>query len=969
MRVKLKVFQDDASEALLKNIAKMRMMYDQYGDLSATCLQAPTGSGKTVISADVIETLFFGSDERGIEGDEKACVLWISESPNLNAQTCNRFMTMSEKLADSIWDHRHVETIGNDFCASHEELDRHRVYFLSKDLLGKGKLLVKGSESNGGRVFWDVLNKTIEDPERHLYLFIDEAHRGLGENKSSEKGTPTIYANLIDGVDGRLPMPIVIGVSATPQRFEQAMMTRPDRDLVKSVEIKPVDVQESGLLKDIIELRIPEDDDQVEHQYIDMACERFDLARQRWAAYCEAEGIEPIVPLLVMQVRDGIGDDALKQLCEQICRKLKDLNPQVAFAHVFGDKRDRTPGGGYFIPYIEPELVADTRSVQVLFAKEAVSTGWDCPRAEVIFSQRRRTSPTYITQLIGRMVRTPLARRVDADETLNSVACYLSDFDPESAKDVVAYLTGEKDDIGSTYGPEPILNPILVEPVVPKTQRDYEKEVAEYERKITEAKAAWEAEQAEAADDPQQTLEIDDDKPGEEGGQLGIFDEPEDEKPKKPVAATPPAKPKKPEPTFLHIQKPKPPTKRDASFTAKDMVAIHAAWNSIVAERVPKGASKNPFTALIDTTTLMMDTGWDPEAGKDAREEFCKRLDAYMGIHEEEYNLARHKVEIAEMQIITIDMLHDKTFTVDHDAPVADDYGIALASKNAERVFGGTEFVTEYRKKCRFVEKVKIRETCLRLAAASISSSIIDEMQKWAKTRRDEYLEAHKMDYSYASEENRQEYDRLQNESGLTVVKGIAWPSGKEVAGSGSAGTYERYPKHILQAADGMCPLDLNNLEKHVLCTEMTHPNAVAFYRNPEHARTPSAFSVNYTAANGNRSACHPDFLFFMRDANGIVRPAIVDGHGAWIDDALAKLKGYVKYIQKFPDTFVQVVSVTDLKGSDEYRAIDLKDPATQDAIMSYSDDYVETLYLGEHSFHYGDKSEVDGLMEKMGVE
>lgn len=966
MRVKLKDFQDDAAEGLLKNIAKMRRDYDEYGDLSATCLQAPTGSGKTVISADVIETLFFGSDERGIEGDERACVLWISESPNLNAQTRNRFMSMSEKLADSIMDHRHVEIIGNDFCASHEELDKHRVYFLSKDLLGSGKLLVKGGEANGGRVFWDVLDKTIQDPDRHLYLFIDEAHRGLGENRSSERGTATIYANVIDGVDGRCPMPIVVGVSATPQRFEQAMATRPNRNLIKTVEVKPKDVQESGLLKDTIELRIPEDDDAVEHQYIDMSCERFDEARRRWAEYCDAEGIERIVPLLVMQVVDGISDADLKRLCEQVVRKLPDLDPQVAFAHVFGTHRDIMPGGGYFIPYVEPELVADMRSIQVLFAKEAVSTGWDCPRAEVIFSQRRRSNPTYITQLIGRMVRTPLARRIDADEMLNSVACYLSDFDPESARDVVAYLTGEKDDLGSTYGPEPILNPIRIEPVKSKTQADYEKEKGEYDRKVAEATAAWKAEQAEKEQRENAVAEIPDSgDDGDDGSQASLFDD----IPVEPEHVTELAKPKQPAPTFPHIKKPEQPTKRDGSFTAEEVAAIRAAWDSIVAERVPKGATKNPFTALQDTTTLMMDAGWESSAGEDARKEFCARLEAQMLIHADEYEMARHKVEIAEMQIITIDMLHDKEVTVDHDAPVADDYGIAIASKNAERVFGGKEYVNEYRKKCRFEEKVSQRETCLRLAAASISSLIIQEMQDWAKAKRDAYLETHKQDYDYAGEEVCQEYDRLQNESGLTVEKGIMWPSGKEVAGGSADGGFTRYPKHILQDNEGMCPLNLNSLEKHVLCREMTRPNAVAFYRNPEQSRTPSAFSVNYTAPNGNRSACHPDFLFFMRDAGDTVRPAIVDGHGAWMDDAVAKLKGYVKYLQKHPDVFAQVVSVSDLKASTEYRAIDLKDAKTQDAILSFDGDFAEELYRCELSFHYGDKSEIDDLMKKMGVE
>ena len=45
--------------------------------------------------------------------------------------------------------------------------------------------------------------------------------------------------------------------------------------------------------------------------------------------------------------------------------------------------------------------------MRVLFAKDAISTGWDCPRAEVLVSFRPAEDETRITQLLGRMVRTP----------------------------------------------------------------------------------------------------------------------------------------------------------------------------------------------------------------------------------------------------------------------------------------------------------------------------------------------------------------------------------------------------------------------------------------------------------------------------------------------------------------------------------------------------------------------------------
>lgn len=154
MRVQLKEFQADAVYSLLTTLDNMRDMYVRNGMHSAVSLTAPTGSGKTVMLAAAIESLFFGNADTGQLGDDKACVLWLSDSPSLNDQTRARFVNVADKLADWMSDERHLETVENNFGASHEALEPKHVYFMSKDLLGKGKLLTKGSEDNIGRIFW-----------------------------------------------------------------------------------------------------------------------------------------------------------------------------------------------------------------------------------------------------------------------------------------------------------------------------------------------------------------------------------------------------------------------------------------------------------------------------------------------------------------------------------------------------------------------------------------------------------------------------------------------------------------------------------------------------------------------------------------------------------------------------------------------------------------------------------------------
>ena len=97
-------------------------------------------------------------------------------------------------------------------------------------------------------------------------------------------------------------------------------------------------------------------------------------------------------------------------------------------AHCF-QQEDDIAAGGYIIRKIDASKIQGDAAVRVVFFKMALTTGWDCPRAEVMMSFRRAADHTLIAQLVGRMVRTPLARRVEEDEFLGSVALFLPHYD------------------------------------------------------------------------------------------------------------------------------------------------------------------------------------------------------------------------------------------------------------------------------------------------------------------------------------------------------------------------------------------------------------------------------------------------------------------------------------------------------------------------------------------------------------
>jgi type III restriction enzyme len=106
---------------------------------------------------------------------------------------------------------------------------------------------------------------------------------------------------------------------------------------------------------------------------------------------------------------------------------------------LFRDSLQRSTFGSHIAP---SQIEADPR-VRVVFFKTSLNTGWDCPRAEVMMSFRRAVDATLIAQLVGRMVRTPLARRIEGSESLNRVMLFLPHYNKAGLQNVVKYLTSD----------------------------------------------------------------------------------------------------------------------------------------------------------------------------------------------------------------------------------------------------------------------------------------------------------------------------------------------------------------------------------------------------------------------------------------------------------------------------------------------------------------------------------------------
>jgi type III restriction enzyme len=103
--------------------------------------------------------------------------------------------------------------------------------------------------------------------------------------------------------------------------------------------------------------------------------------------------------------------------------------------------------GDWRIRSADPSSISADASIRVVLFKMALTTGWDCPRAEVMISFRTARDATYIAQLVGRMVRTPLAERIHGNEHLNDVYLFLPRYDETTLASIIERLTRDKDNV------------------------------------------------------------------------------------------------------------------------------------------------------------------------------------------------------------------------------------------------------------------------------------------------------------------------------------------------------------------------------------------------------------------------------------------------------------------------------------------------------------------------------------------
>ncbi len=479
MKLELISFQKKAVDELRINIADACDNYRKRGKTQVVSLQAPTGSGKTIIAAAVIESIYSGitlSDGSSFAEQPEAIFVWLSDSPELNEQSKQKIELKTSKLRFG-----QCETISED-SFDREMLEDGKIYFLNTQKISRSGNLTKHSDSRQYTI-WETLDNTIVSKADHLYFIIDEAHRGARSVEQAGRDTTIMqrfirgYEYYENGVRHKMrSMPVVIGISATAARFNTLISNITNVGLQTDI-ITPDDVRSSGLLKDRIVITYPDDETKNNDiVLLEAAVDEWQKKCIRWYQYTSEQHYANVDPVLVVQVCKGTGnaisDTNLNDVLSKIEEKCGIAFKRGEVVHCFGENT-KLEINGLEIPHVNASDIADDHKIKIVLFKEALSTGWDCPRAETMMSFAARRDPTYIAQLLGRMVRTPLQCRVSRDEFLNDVKLYLPHFDKDNVKRVIDELqSNEGSEIPTEINGESLAEPAYITYTVhtPKTR-------------------------------------------------------------------------------------------------------------------------------------------------------------------------------------------------------------------------------------------------------------------------------------------------------------------------------------------------------------------------------------------------------------------------------------------------------------------------------------------------------------------
>lgn len=890
MKFELFPFQKTALARLRQSVATALGNYRSTHTPQVVSYTAPTGAGKTIVMSALIEDIYYG-DELYPEQPE-AIFIWLSDSPQLNEQSRLKIDLKADKIR------LNQCVVISDDAFDMETLEDGHIYFLNTQKLSKSSNLTKHSDGRQYTI-WETLSNTVRDKADRLYFIIDEAHRGAQSARDLTKNT-TIMQKFLKGseADRLPPMPVVIGMTATPQRFNR--LAEGIQSTTHYVRTTSDEVRASGLLKDRIIITYPE------HSGNDMAVLQAATDEWRhkwdhWYQYCYEQHYGQVNPILVIQVQNGSGhqisatdlDECLRIMEERLGDRF--LEGQVV--HAFGEGTPTIQIGGLDVPYCEPSRIADDKRIKVVFFKETLTTGWDCPRAEVMMSFRRAVDHTYIAQLLGRMVRTPTQQHINVDETLNDVHLYLPQFNEATVYDVVKALQDEE---GATI------------------PTDIEAEEMGYDNydtlslRPTYTTPPRQPGRSRVYDPNQLTLfdlpGLGDNPPEQPSGAEtpavpAASQQPAAQAPAASAAGTQPATPTAPTQTTTITQPVTPPPITPAPATPPqdypdiDREAVVKAINDagLLTYNVRRVRITDYLKSMYALARFLTQTRIDMDAKETVISDIVEKIHEHIGLLKRQgvYDDLAGQVLQFKLSAQIFDVfgrsiddyaIHDLFSTTDTD--IERQFRLAETRLGNEGV--GNAYVNRY------YDEDDVLNLKIQVIIFAANVDCMNALNDYAQQKFHDLNDANRRRTVSLPEKFKKKYDDIVSDGDVISKHNFRLP---ETIGVPHEMEGVLYRNHLFVDDSGTALINLNGWERKVIAEEEQHEDFVCWLRNP--SRGSWALCIPYEI-DGEKKPTYPDFLIIRRDGSDYVVD-ILEPHDPTRQDNLGKAKGFAEYARQNP--------------------------------------------------------------------
>lgn len=940
MKVELFPFQKTALARLRQSVATALGNYRSTHTPQVVSYTAPTGAGKTIVMSALIEDIYYG-DELYPEQPE-AIFIWLSDSPQLNEQSRLKIDLKADKIR------LNQCVVISDDAFDMETLEDGHIYFLNTQKLSKSSNLTKHSDGRQYTI-WETLSNTVREKGDRLYFIIDEAHRGAQGTRDLTKNT-TIMQKFLKGseADRLPPMPVVIGMTATPQRFNR--LAEGIQSTTHYVKTTADEVRASGLLKDRIIITYPEQSGN-DMAVLQAATDEWQQKCQHWYQYCYEQHYGQVNPILVIQVQNGSGhqisatdlDECLRIMEERLGDRF--LEGQVV--HAFGEGTPTIQIGGLDVPYCEPSRIADDKRIKVVFFKETLTTGWDCPRAEVMMSFRRAADHTYIAQLLGRMVRTPTQQHINVDETLNDVHLYLPLFNEATVYDVVKALQDEEgatiptdieaEEIGrGNYDTLSLRPTYQTPPRQPGRERnDNPDQLSMFDTLSNGDISSVQPSGGEAPAEPAQSASqrpISSEVPTQPAAQGD------------PVQAAPAARPTTAEPTQPA------PAAQPPIIPDIDREAVVKAINDagLLTYDVRRVRITGYLKSMYALARFLTQTRIDMDAKETVISDIVEKIHEHIALLKQQgmYDVLAGQVLQFKLSAQIFDVfgrsiddyaIHDLLSTTDTD--IERQFRLAETRLGNEGV--GNAYVNHY------YDEDEVLTLKIHVIIFAANADCMDALNDYAQQKFHDLNDANRRRTVSLPEKFKKKYDDIVSDGDIISKHNFRLPETIRIPHEMEGVLYRN---HLFVDDSGTALINLNGWERKVIAEEEQHEDFVCWLRNP--SRGSWALCIPYEI-DGETKPTYPDFLIIRRDGSEYVVD-ILEPHDPTRQDNLGKAKGFAEYARQNPGVGrIQLIRMQrDSVGRERAFRLDMSKSSVRDKVSRCaSNDELNHIFESEGFF------------------